>query len=354
MTTTPRTVFVLGAGFARAFVPRAPLLVDHWQISKLRRQFRPFTYASQLLEFEFNRPPAGLVDIERLMTRLQDGMPYDRYEGSEYELPALASELRKVFHSRIAQTVGRAGRKPLLARFAARVVADAMNIVTFNYDDLLDKHLWWAGSHAMIPDPPVPYWHPDGGYGFFCRPATLTVEERTIAMDQTAMHVLKLHGSFNWRVRRGTPLPAALDSVMHYEDWLPHVPEEGHPTPAAVDIERHLDPQPLWIPPVLSKSVSEQPVLSLVWHTASEVLHAAEKVVFIGYSFPATDIASRTLFEETVEDVPPDAFTIVTRVERTDRERFVSSYRQSLGAIPDANFHFDGAIDWLRRFLDRT
>ena len=142
---TPRTVFVLGAGFTRAFVPGAPLLVDHWQISKLRRQFRPFAYASQLLEFEFNRPPHGLIDIERLMTRLQDGMPYDRYEGSEYELLALASALRKVLQSQIARTVGRASRKPLLALFAARAVTEGINIVTFNYDDLLDKHLWWVG-----------------------------------------------------------------------------------------------------------------------------------------------------------------------------------------------------------------
>ena len=322
--------------------------MDDFHIPQLQRAFRSFPYASRLLELEFNRPPPDKVDLERLMTRLEGGMPYDSYEGSEAEVAALASELRKRFHARVSRVVVPTRRKSLLRSFAEHLVESSAHVVTFNYDDIIDQHLWEVRRLTNAPGLRIPYWHPDGGYGFFCRPASLTVEERSVFMDQTAMYLLKLHGSLNWRVRRGTPSIAPVDSIMHFEDWLPHElsPEFGERTSTQADIELHLEPEPLWVPPVLLKSaVAQQPVLGLVWHRAFQVLHAAQQVVFIGYSFPVTDIAARTLFEEALEDLPPGNITIVSWAEDPgDRERFRATYRQSFGDIPDDQFHFDGAF----------
>jgi hypothetical protein len=144
-----------------------------------------------------------------------------------------------------------------------------------------------------------------------------------------------------------------MDSVMHFEDWLPHTSEPGTPTPAKSEIELHLDPEPLWVPPVLLKSaIAEQPVLGLVWHRAYDVLRAAERVVFIGYSFPVTDIAARTLFEEATEDLPPGNVTVVSLADDdSGREHITATYRQSFGDIPEDQFHFDGAIKWIRQSL---
>ncbi len=44
-----RTVFVLGAGFTRAFVPTAPLLIDDWGLSSLLEQFKGFEFAKSTL-----------------------------------------------------------------------------------------------------------------------------------------------------------------------------------------------------------------------------------------------------------------------------------------------------------------
>ena len=66
------------------------------------------------------------------------------------------------------------------------------------------------------------------------------------------------------------------------------------------------------VPPVLSKSgLVEQPVLRLVWSRAFTELATAHEVTFIGYSFPTTDIAVRTLFSEAMEDLPRENITIV-------------------------------------------
>ena len=280
-------------------------------------------------------------------------MPYDDYEGSGAEIAALASELRKKFHARVSNAVVLARLRGLLLRFAAHLVESGTHVVTFNYDDAIDRHLWGVREVTIVPQSSVPYWHPDGGYGFFCRPASLTVEERSVRMDQTAMHLLKLHGSLNWRVRRGTPTIAPLDSIMHFEDWPPHW-AVGEPTPEKADIELHLDPEPLWVPPVLLKSaVAQQPVLGLVWHRAFQVLQAAQLAVFIGYSFPITDIAARTLFEEALEDLPPGNITVVSLTDDAgSREHIAATYRQSFGGIPDTQFHFDGALKWIRQWLN--
>ena len=137
------TVFVLGAGFTRAFAPRSPLLIDDFGILKLQETFDNLPYASRLLELEPSRPPPDKIDIERLLTRLEGGMPYDDYEseGSLAEIAVLASELRKNFHARVSNAVVLARHRRLLSRFAAHLVESSAHVVTFNYDDIIDQYL---------------------------------------------------------------------------------------------------------------------------------------------------------------------------------------------------------------------
>ena len=70
-------MFVTGAGFTRAFVPDAPLLVDDFDNDGLVERVRGLPKASRLLESERNQHRQGFIDIERLMTRLDELMPYD-------------------------------------------------------------------------------------------------------------------------------------------------------------------------------------------------------------------------------------------------------------------------------------
>ena len=49
------------------------------------------------------------------------------------------------------------------------------------------------------------------------RPAFMT---RTVIMDRTAMFLLKLHGSVNWRLKRGYSAPYAIDAVLHHKTMV--------------------------------------------------------------------------------------------------------------------------------------
>ena len=76
-TLSRNHVVVTGAGFTRAFVPGAPLLVDDFNNNGLEARVRGLPNASRLLDWERSLDERGRIDIERLMTRLDALMPYD-------------------------------------------------------------------------------------------------------------------------------------------------------------------------------------------------------------------------------------------------------------------------------------
>ena len=95
------------------------------------------------------------------------------------------------------------------------------------------------------------------------------------------------------------------------------------------------------VPPDLSKaSLVEQPVLWLVWSHAFANLKTAQEVTFIGYSFPTTDMATRTWFSEALKDLPRN-YIYVVKLEhhRSETETTRNRYQSVLGDIPDEQFH---------------
>lgn len=298
MRLEKNTVFVLGAGFTKAFLPDAPLLVDDYDAASLLLEFDAFPTARAVLENEIDNLHPRWIDLERVMTRASAGMPYDSDTGAAEELSLLFSRLKQAFELRLQSA--REGHIDAedLATFARLCVERQITCITFNYDDVLDDALWKTRGISMYA-PGVSYWHPDGGYGFFCRPAwTMSGTVPAVRMDTAAMHLLKLHGSVNWRVRLGYSSPLSPDALVHLEQWFPRL---GVDDPDAEELERHMEPSPFLVPPILTKDVLvREPILRLIWTRAFAALRRADLVVFVGYSFPVTDIAARFLFTEAI------------------------------------------------------
>lgn len=343
MPSSPRTVFVLGAGFTRGFLPRAPLLTDDYQGDDLETKFEGFEHASRIPRLERKRNSGGRINIERLMTRLDGRMPYDSEQRSDKELDLLLSELLRCFHRRIQQAKEGEWHRSELADFARSVAENGHTCITFNYDDVLDQALWEVKRVLAISG--SSYWHPDGGYGFLCRPAETCVQERNVFVDQTSMRLLKLHGSINWRVRRGYRQPYPVDAIVHHEGWFPPVELlEADPE----QVESHLEPDPFIVPPVLVKStLVEQPILRLAWSLAYKELERAEQVIFVGYSFPATDMAGSFLFGEALQNLKLSQLKVVNLASDESEEQVVrESYRKVFSGLSDDQFDFKGALEW--------
>ena len=331
-------MYVTGAGFTRAFNPRAPLLVGDFENDRLVDAVRGLPEASRVLEAERNRHREGFIDVERLMTRLHELMPYDHPHGSADEFAFLLAALKRAFLRTIQRARDGVELRPEsgLVAFARHCADTNATCVTFNYDDLLDEALSVAGN-----------WNPHWGYGFLCRSSADTIADISHGPHVPDLLLLKLHGSVNWWPRLGYAKPFALDAIVHHHGWEGISGRLHGPGVVA----RHLEPEPVIVPPVLSKSdLVAQPVLRLVWFLAYEHLSTAEALTFIGYSFPATDTAARVLFAEALADLPRDAVTVVGL---EDNERGVAAlkarYRDVLGPIPDNCFFLDGASDWVQR-----
>lgn len=345
-----KTVLVLGAGFTYAFVPEAPLLRSDFGGKVLAEEFQGFQYATRVLDAEVRRFAGGEMDIERLMTRLDSRMPYDSPQNAQEELALLLAKLKMNFARRITNARDKAFPNDDLAHLAAHCVENGITCITFNYDDIFDQAL--TEANTGYGNPACRYWHPDGGYGFTCKASYDTVEATQMSMDETSMLLLKLHGSVNWRGRRGAPQPYGLEDILHHERWL-RTPLDR--TSLFEKIEPRLDPEPLIVPPVLVKSsLVEEQILQLVWLQAYEELAEAERVIFVGYSFPVTDLAATFLFTETLfRDEPHPLIEVVNFASTGEEETTVmEDYRKVFPRIDDGQFYFKGARDWSHEFVD--
>ena len=328
-------VFVTGAGFTRAVIPSAPLLIDDFDNEALARKVDGLPNASRLLEWERRQHAEAHINIERLMTRLDQLMPYDYATDADNaadEYAFLLSELKRAFLRRLNCAREHTVQHSELRRFARYCVANGTCCITFNYYDFLDEAL----NHTE-------HWDPGRGYGFLCPYTGRTLEDLDgMRPRYSEFTLLKLHGSGNWRSKLGHRGRVPVDAIVHHDTWTMGSVGGG----GAVG---HLEPEPVIVPPVLSKThLVEQPVLRVVWSQAFSHLQRAREVTFIGYSFPVTDIASRTLFSEALEDLPRDRIRVVNLAgDRCEENKTREAYREVLGDIPDARFHFKGASHWI-------
>jgi hypothetical protein len=346
MAVTGKIVFVLGAGFTRAFVPRAPLLTDDYGAAELARRLTGYPHARRILLQELERNADGAVNIERLLTRLDGGMPYDPDREAAAEADLLAAELMRALVRRIegAQT-GTLYRDDLQA-FARHCVRARIPCLTFNYDDVLDQALYEAGQDPS--GSPGSAWHPDTGYGFVCPSSAACVRADEVRTAPSPILLLKLHGSLNWRFKLGARPPYTIDSLVHHEAWY-----EVSPPAAGVDtdcMERHLAPGRFITPPVFRRAAfAGQPILERLWFLAYQALEQAERVVFLGCSLAPADVAATFLFREACDHLRPAQVQVVNLAKSEDARRDLqAAYREAFPGITPAQFAFQDAREWSR------
>jgi hypothetical protein len=114
--------------------------------------------------------------------------------------------------------------------------------------------------------------------------------------SRNARHIfiLKLHGSMTWRVPQASARDMSEDTVV----VLSASEENIRNYPRAEDtIDTQMDRVPLICPPTLHKSKSlEHKAFQEIWEKAECLIEQAKRLVFIGYSFPATDYRAEYLF----------------------------------------------------------
>lgn len=369
MNSNKKRVVVLGNGFTKAFIPEMPLVKDGFDVKPLLEKFNEknspeaFNILKGAIKSEIDQKWCKVTDFEMLMTRLDNLMPYDFRNKVIQELEFLYHKLKELFVNQIKDAIEEElqrtrGELPdLVKRFAEHCILQKIDCVTFNYDDVLDRALLEISNSIKISPYTPTHWHPDGGYGFYCRPAYSLIEATSsVNMDITAMYLLKLHGSINWQIKLGASEIVGPEDIFHKANWFPLPPKlkRLRQQPKVLDalVKNHLKPQSFMVLPVLMKGdLKTQPIFRLIWGLAYEKLRQAEEVFFVGYSLPTTDIAARFLFKEALSH-KPNVFVVNMASQNNQKKSIKLTYKEVFPWIPNGNFNFKGAAAWCAEFIE--
>jgi hypothetical protein len=347
-----KTVFVLGAGFTRSFYADAPLVQDTYDIGRIRKRIAGLALPNRILDAELAMFADGAtIDIERLLTRSFAPMPHDEADQAVHELGILRNAVLAEFQDKLANAKSRFAAASEMWPVATYCRRNAILCITFNYDDFFDQALWESyeeGHEAKSP------WGPTKGYGFPCHHPLESTPYDPPPWGDISMTLLKLHGSVNWRVSRGTSRPYPISDIMHDSRWFPEI--RGHSERDEQILRWIAESAPLIVPPVLAKSdLLSEPLLRLLWVQAYDSLRKAERVVFIGYAFSPTDIAARFLFSEAMHAAQACEIVVVnhvgvkggTKKEREyEQEKFRVRYRRVFGKHREYKWQFVDAKEW--------
>jgi hypothetical protein len=205
-------------------------------------------------------------------------------------------------------------------------------VISLNWDTIAERTLGELGK-----------WNPVNGYGFhkvLVHRAHRSANSHELPPDfpQSAVKVLKLHGSFGWLLRRNS-------IVFGHDEYLSYLRFSWNGTdldlwdPQEVDSIGIPDSRVLLYPSFLKRiDVSE---LQRAWYRAAEALRQADQVDIWGYSLPESDTAVRTLLIVLRErSESGDLLVTIHDPKRETRERWQSfvgekaKYRDdSLGPI---------------------
>lgn len=339
---------LLGAGASKAYkasptTERMPLARDFFNIfNKLDISSNPWVLIQHLCGYLIDHkkvdPYTYLnsgIDIEELHSEIEMLLnTVDQQTDPVTFALARAAYIQLIFI--FATTINEIQNGPvsLIHKRIANCLTDEDTIITFNWDTLMDRALQ-----------EVKGWAVDYGYGI---EPNLIYKNGWCEPDKNKIpgfQILKLHGSTNWLtgypldLSRGLSLGHDLDpsSVFIYEytndpyityssRYMPgYQPfSYGYYPPNLLGVpgvkagegrtftfakfnypwmpkgegkETGIPSMPLIIPPVKHKQYSLfGDLFSTIWSKAENALTESENIVVIGYSFPQTDIRSKSLF----------------------------------------------------------
>ncbi|MBY5502336.1 hypothetical protein HFO82_27480 [Rhizobium leguminosarum] len=272
-TTSPRTVYVIGAGFSAGlgFPTIGNLLPRMWS------RIEAAGFANEMASIvRFHHPsfnparPDSYPSIEELLSEMQaNSQLFDSSRpatgnftsaGLEKCRQMLLLELAKWFHE--LQREALATPKPWLDALVDRMKAEEAQIISFNWDLVLDQMLFGAELKRS-------------SYGF--------------ARKLSGPTLIKPHGSLNWyRAETGRFLSDAKKFRLAGENGGEIYAFKPFRSPLSSKREY----MPLIVPPVFMKEFQEDIFRSL-WQRTVSLISTASEVRFIGYSLPTADFHAR-------------------------------------------------------------
>jgi hypothetical protein len=368
-TSYKSNLYVLGAGFSRAFVETAPLM--NCFLEPLFREGQDQNRFERVFKFATDHGfDPKRVNIESLFTLAAHRKPWlDRREALTDQLVEedIVDAIHRVLELSFPNTdtgdsfTFNVTDADVLSRFARQLLDDRdAHVLTFNYDFLLENALErvyseWENDQDHRKQSVIQRFDDRMSFGFIAprvdRITLQIVSPDTYTVAYNLMYFLKLHGSVRWAVRKVFGQPV-FERDLLLKPCFRSIRESEFEN---VLYERD---RAFLIPPHLDKeAMLGSPVLAAIWGRAATLLKYATSITFIGYSFPSSDFHAETLFRRHTAKLA--TITVVDWVDRKWIKTKVSEHKNQIcsrfgNVFPQhlekgrLKFRFDGAATFLR------
>jgi len=219
-----------------------------------------------------------------------------------------------VLEEALASLDGRSQQEPFDCtnhkEFVKNILRKSDNIISFNYDCMLDYALKKYGEGK---------WNPQFGYGFKLNPKSSNLKNYdkwkpsgdTVRKVETT-HLYKLHGSLHFLIEN----PEEDMSEITLKE-RPYTKQKGSQRFTIIPPEWH--------------KKYDRGVFANLWKRGGDAIASAEHIVIIGYSFPLSDLHSSSLFLTSIKQDNLKSLIVVNpdrearRRSRTILQRGLSS-----------------------------
>lgn len=268
------TTLILGAGFSKAVSDRMPLMKD---IGKL--------VAGELEGVEL--PGGGLApdeDLEAWLSYALEDQPFL----SEHENLLLRSHARRVLgavHTHMVRAQWRTHGDGCrwLMDLVTMWHASRTNVISLNWDTIIEHAV--SAAHLRDAKGETDRFRVASNdvLVHIPRPAVGTYDDGG-AKGLSSFRLWKLHGSLDWYWNDGDRFG---DTVVRRPSDYPSV---------LGDLQGIAGKSPFFAAPTATKSGAYvNHITRHIWQQARQALEQSERLVFIGYSFPKTDLVVRSL-----------------------------------------------------------
>jgi NAD-dependent SIR2 family protein deacetylase len=247
-----------------------------------------------------------------------------------------------IFHTIIKSSIRTKTIGELYNRFLEYTLdSNPSTIITTNWDTLLESTPQWPSVKGYINYESVEPYDP-------------SLDNRIIKNSTQPFCILKLHGSLNWGYCNNCGKIYYLTQKVSEK----LISEDGVYCNNNNCRKKNLKLQQIIVPPKLSKLIkpeqnlesvsSTSPYFKLVriWMKAYDNIKSCERIFFIGYSFPETDVQMRIFISNAlrVNSNLKEVIIVSSQKHGNSRVNFEERYLSILprGINYDLKFHYNG------------